>query len=137
MTREGSNDGLLHREITSSILESFFQVHYELGFGFLESIYAKAMEHVLIESGHHVRRESPIDVFFRGERSGHFRADLIVESAVLVEIKCAEQLDPNAQAQVLNYLRATNIEVALLLHFGPKARFKRFVFANHRKLLPR
>lgn len=136
MTRDG-NDGLLHREITASILEAFFQVHYELGFGFLESIYAKAMEQVLRESGHAVLREAPIDVFFRGERLGRFRADLIVESAVLIEIKCAEHLDPSAHAQVLNYLRATRIEVALLLHFGPRANFKRFVFGNSRKLLPR
>lgn len=136
MTQE-CNDPLLHRELTSSILDAFFQVHYELGFGFLESIYAKAMERVLGESGHRVRREVPIDVFFRGERLGNFRADLIVESAVLIEIKSAELLDPSAQAQVLNYLRATKIEVALLLHFGPNARFRRFVFANDRKLLPR
>ena len=136
MTRDG-NDGLLHREITGKILDAFFQVHYELGFGFIESIYSKALIHVMADLGLHVEREVPIDVYFRGMRLGRFKADLVVESAVIVELKASATLDASASAQLINYLRATELEVGLLLHFGQKARFERFVFANTRKLLPR
>jgi len=126
---------LLHGSTTKRVIDEFFQVYYELGFGYLESIYSAAMACVLLEAGLHVEREVPIAVHFRGIRIGSFRADLIVDSRVLVEIKCSAQLHPSAEAQLLNYLRSTNLEVGLILHFGEKPNFKRLVYSNDRKLL--
>jgi GxxExxY protein len=128
---------LLHGQITERILGTFFQVHFELGAGFLESVYANSMFLALTETGLRVEREVPIAVHFRGRRVGTFRADLIVESVVLVELKAGAQLDPHGPAQIINYLRATKLEVALLLHFGHKATFKRVVATNDHKILRR
>lgn len=132
MTR---NERLFHREITSTVLETFFQVHRELGFGFLESIYSPAMAMALMDAGLRVEREVPLAVHFRGFQVGSFRADMIVESVVLLELKATAVLDPSAEPQLLNYLRATNLELGLLLHFGQKARFRRLIYTNDRKLL--
>ena len=126
---------MLHKDVTKRVLGEFFQVHYELGVGYLESIYSAAMACALIGAGLNVDREVPIAVHFRGTRIGSFRADLIVESCVLVEVKCGAQLHPHAEAQLLNYLRSTELEVGLLLHFGEKPSFKRLVYSNERKLL--
>lgn len=126
---------LLHGDITERIRGEFFQVHYELGFGYLESVYSAAMACVLMQSGLTVEREVPIAVHFRGIRIGSFRADLVVESKVLVEIKSSAQLHPSAERQLLNYLRSTDLEVGLLLHFGEKRYVKRLVYSNDRKLL--
>lgn len=136
-TTESSNErSLLHGAMTKQILGVFYQVHRELGFGFLESIYAGGMACALSDAGLSVRREVPIEVFFRGRRLGRFKADLVVESSVLLEIKASALLDPNAEVQLLNYLRASRVEVGLLLHFGPKPSFKRLIYTNERKLLP-
>jgi GxxExxY protein len=126
---------LLHGDITDKILGAFYQVHFELGFGFLESVYSRAIAHLLVEGGLHVKREVPIAVHFRGMRLGAFRADLIVEEKVLVELKASPVLDPSAEAQLLNYLRATNLQVGLVLHFGEKAQFRRRLYTNDRKFL--
>jgi GxxExxY protein len=126
---------MLHKDLTERILGEFFQVHYELGFGYVESIYSAAMACVFVASGLRFEREVPIAVHFRGTRIGSFRADLVVEKRVLVEIKCTAQLHPGAEAQVLNYLRSTELEVGLLLHFGPKPEFRRLVYSNARKLM--
>jgi GxxExxY protein len=91
----------------------------------------------LTEAGLRVEREVPISVYFRGRLVGVFRADAVVESVVLLEYKAGERLDPSCEAQVLNYLRGCHLELALLLHFGPKAAFKRLIMTNDRKLLPR
>ena len=128
---------LLHGEITERVLGVFFQVHRELGAGFLESVYANAMFFALKDAGLRVESEVPIAVYFRGRRIGTFRPDMIVESVVLLEFKAGAQLDPNSPAQTLNYLRAGHLEVALILHFGPKATFKRLVATNDHKILPR
>jgi GxxExxY protein len=127
---------LLHKEITDRILGAFYQVHWELGPGYLESVYANGMEVALTESGLRVEREVPVSVYFRGHRVGTFRADMIVESVVLLEFKAGDRLDPNAEPQLLNYLQATRLEVGLILHFGPKATFKRRVVTNDRKIIP-
>jgi len=127
---------LLHKKITDRILGSFYQVHWELGPGFLESVYLRGMEVALRDDGLRVAREVPVSVHFRGRRVGTFRADMIVESVVLLEFKAGDRLDPNAEPQLLNYLRATSLEVGLILHFGPKASFKRRVVGNDRKIIP-
>jgi GxxExxY protein len=124
---------LLHREITERVIGVFYDVHWELGFGFLESVYKNAMCYALEEAGLRLDREVPIDVVFRGRRVGRFRADIIVESRVLIELKASERIEPKWEAQVINYLRSTNLEVALLLHFGHRAGFKRRVVTASRK----
>jgi GxxExxY protein len=127
---------LLHGELTKQIIAAFYQVHYELGYGFAESVYSRAMAYALEDLGLPTRREVPIVVYFRGREVGDFRADHVVEAAVLLELKAGPTLPEGAAAQVLNLLRATNIEVGLLLHFGVKPNFERFVYANGRKLIP-
>jgi GxxExxY protein len=94
------------------------------------------MECALTDLGLSVKREVPVRVYFRARQIGAFRADMIVESRVLLELKSMRAPDPRFEAQLLNYLRATRLEVGLLLYFNPKASFKRLVFANDRKLLP-
>jgi GxxExxY protein len=128
-------DTLAHRELTDSILNAFYEVYNELGHGFLESVYETALAIVLTDRGLDVRREVLLDVRFRGRSVGAFRADMIVNSAVVIELKAARTLDPSHEAQILNYLRATELEVGLLLNFGPKPTFKRVAFSNTRKFI--
>jgi GxxExxY protein len=108
-------------------------VYSELGYGFLEKLYQRAMAIALTEAGLFVSRDTRFDVMFRGHCLGQFFADLIVENRVLLEIKATSALQPSDEAQVLNYLRASTIELALLLNFGPKRELKRRVLTNDRK----
>ena len=119
---------LLHETLTERVLGGFYQVDRELGSGFAESVYGPAMECVLTDLGLRVEREVPIPVHFRGKQIGLFCADTIVESVVLLEFKAMREPDPQFEAQVLSYLRATRIEVGLLLYFNPKPIFERLVF---------
>ena len=124
---------LLHEDLTEQIIGGFYRVFDALGHGFVESIYEEAMVIDLRSVGLQVDRQVPITVVFRGHTIGTFKADMIVESRVVVELKAARAIDPAHEAQLINHLRATNIEVGLLLNFGGRPRFKRFVFANERK----
>ena len=108
---------------TRAIIGGFYAVYSELGFGFLESIYARALQQVLTERGMHVDREFPAPVFFRGQRLGVHRVDMLVDRRIIVEIKSAEFLAPTAKRQLRNYLTALNLNVGLILHFGPKPEF--------------
>ena len=107
-----------------------FTAHNELGYGFLERVYVGAMSVVLQQEGFHVIREAPFDIIFRGVNIGHYRADMIVDSKVLVEVKTGNFIDPAHVAQLRNYLMASGIQVGLLLNFGPSAEFKRLVLTN-------
>jgi GxxExxY protein len=127
---------LLHKAISDRLLGSFYQVHRELGPGYVESVYANGMEIALTDDELRVEREIPVCVYFRGRRVGSFRADMIVESVVLLEFKAGDRLDPNAEAQLLNYLRGTRLELGFILHFGPKASFMRRIVTNDRKIVP-
>jgi len=126
---------LKHKELTARIIRVFFEVYNELGFGFLESVYAEALASAFREAGLTVEREMPLEVRFRGRVVGQFRADLVVGGAVLVETKACPSLHPAHNAQVLNYLRATVLEIGLLLNFGPRPGIKRLAFDNSRKVL--
>jgi len=131
---EHSNgDRLLHAELTEKTIGAFYVVQRELGFGFLESVYEAALAITLRNLGLDVRQQAPIDVWFHGRRIGLFRADLVVEELVIVELKALRQLAPQHEAQLLNALRASNIEVGFLVNFGPKLSFKRMVYDNSRK----
>ncbi|HSO76121.1 MAG TPA: GxxExxY protein [Blastocatellia bacterium] len=125
--------GFKHRELTEKIIGVFYEVYNELGHGFLESVYEGAMLIALIESGLKTANQVPTPVWFRGRMVGDFKADILVERAVILELKAARALESAHEAQLLNYLRATDIEVGLLLNFGVKPQFKRLAYDNDRK----
>jgi GxxExxY protein len=127
-------DGLKHKELTGKIIGVFYQVYNELGSGFLESVYQKCLGIALREAGLSVCWPVAIPVWFRGQQVGHFEGDMLVERIVLLELKAVRALESSHQAQLLNYLRATDIEIGLLLNFGLKPEFKRLLFDNPRKL---
>lgn len=131
---KSSGRELVHGRVTERILGAFYATYDALGFGFLESVYANALTREPRDAGFDVRREFPIDVFYKGEKVGHFRADLLVEGKVIVEIKASRQIDDADHKQVLNYLRGSVIEVGLLLHYGPKRNFRRLFFDQSSKL---
>ena len=118
---------LIHEEITKKIIGCAFEVINELGAGFLESVYEKAMLIALADTGLNTQSQQQIKVLFRNKIVGDFYADLLVEDKVLVELKTVKSLTPQHEAQVINYLNATRIQVGLLLNFGnPKLEFKRY-----------
>ncbi len=123
---------LKHKDITGIILNSFYEVYNELGRGFLESVYEKSLAIVLEEKGLKVETQKEVPVFFRGISVGKFKADVVVEEKVVIELKAVKKIDPAHSAQLLNYLKATQIEVGLVLNFGDKPDFKRLVFENIR-----
>lgn len=118
---------LLERETTNAIIGAFFDVYNTLGFGFLENVYTLALERELLGRKLTVGREVMIPIHYKGEFLTYYRADLIVDERVLVEVKSTEILPPYTRRTVGNYLKATPIEVALILHFGPEAKFQRIV----------
>lgn len=122
-----------HRDLTERIIGAFYDVYNELGFGFLESVYHRALVVALRGAGLEVEHEVKLPVYFRGEIVGEFEADILVERNVILELKAVDALGPAHEAQLLNYLKATAVEVGLLLNFGPKPRLKRLAFSNERK----
>nr|WP_308469781.1 GxxExxY protein [Geomonas paludis] len=118
---------VIHDELTGKVLRACFEVSNELGAGFLESVYEKSLLIALVEMGLKAQSQVPLKVFYRNKVVGEFYADLVVEGAVLLELKAVRALAPEHVAQVLNYLKATGIEVGLLINFGsPKLEFRRF-----------
>jgi GxxExxY protein len=111
----------------------FYDVYNELGYGFLASVYREAMCLALKQAGLQAKKEVLIPVRFRGQVISEFRSDILVNDLLLLELKAAKAIDPGFEAQTLNYLRATPIEVALVLNFGPNPTFRRLVFENSRK----
>jgi len=122
-----------HAELTELIIGVFYEVYNELGTGFLEKVYQETMALVLRSKGLEVQCEVPLPVGFRGTKIGTYEADLVVAGLVLVELKAGRSLDSSHEAQLLNYLRSTEIEVGLLLNFGPRPQVRRFAFENERK----
>ena len=125
--------GLKHREITERLIGIFFEIYNELGHGFLESVYEQAFSAVLAENKIFFERQIAIPVWFRRIQIGEFRADLLVDRKVLIELKTGRDIDSAWEKQLLNYLRATDVEVGMLFNFGPTAQFRRYVFENDRK----
>jgi GxxExxY protein len=125
--------GLKHGDLTEKLIGVFFAIHNELGHGFLESVYEQAFSVMLAEFGIFFERQIAVPVWFHGKQIGEFRADLLVDRKVLVELKTGRDIDLAWEKQLLNYLRATEIEVGLLFNFGPNAQFRRYVFENERK----
>lgn len=119
---------LKHADITDAILKSYYAVYNTLGFGFLERVYENALALELEEAGVAVQTQVPIAVSYKDKVVGEYFADILVDNAVIVELKAAESLVDAHRLQLLNYLKATGYEVGLLLNFGRKPEFKRVVF---------
>ncbi len=126
---------LRYGDITEAVIGSFYDVYNELGHGFLESVYRDALRVVLLSKGLSVDRERAVQVKFRGQVVGVFRTDLVVQNTVIVELKCARTLDRMHEAQLLNYLKATDFEVGLLLNFGIRPQFRRMLLDNNQKTI--
>jgi GxxExxY protein len=125
--------GLAEETVTRSIIGAFFEVYNALGYGFLESVYTEALTRELRRLGHHVEREVMVRIWYKGEVIARQRVDMIVDGSVIVEIKAGLALHTTAPRQLYNYLRATDKEVGLLLHFGPEAKYFREYCPNSRK----
>jgi GxxExxY protein len=130
---DASRGTLKCSDLTEKIIGVFYDVYNELGHGFLESTYAPGMSLALHDSGLTVAREVAVPVWFRGEKIGTYFADILVERKILLELKAARCIEPAHEAQLLHYLRATEIEVGLLLNFGLRPQFRRLLFDNERK----
>jgi len=124
----------LHSELTEQLIGSFYEVYNELGYGFLESVYEAALFKVPSAKELNPQRQVATPVWFRGEKSTDFCADLLVNNQVLLELKAVRVLEPCHEAQLLNYLRATPVEIGLLLNFGPRPIVRPMVFSNERKI---
>jgi len=124
---------LKHKELTDVILKTFYEVYNELGYGFLEKVYQNSLYLELKNKGLNVEAQKRIAVFYKGVEVGEYYADLIVEDTIILELKAAEYIVKDFENQILNYLRATECEVGLLLNFGKKPEFKRKIFENNRK----
>jgi GxxExxY protein len=127
------NNNYLHSAITGKILEAYYNVYNKLGFGFLEKVYENAMMIELRSMGLECKQQQRIDVFYEGQTVGEYFSDIMVEDTIIVELKAAKTLIDKHEAQLVNYLRATNIEVGLLLNFGAKPQHRRRVLTQEYK----
>ncbi len=123
---------MLHENITKKIIEAYYQVYNKLGYGFLERVYQKALLIELRNRGFDCKEEYPIKVYYEDELVGEYRADILVNDCVIIENKAQPVLVEENEFQLINYLKATNIEIGLLLNFGKKPEFKRKIFTNDR-----
>jgi GxxExxY protein len=124
-----------HKDITDKIIKTFYKVYNELGFGFLEKVYEKSLFLELTSMGLSCEKQKPITVYYDGQIVGDYFADIIVNNCVIVELKAAETLIGEHELQLINYLKATEMEVGLLLNFGKNPEIKRKFFTNDRKKL--
>ncbi len=127
---------MLYEETSGQIIKAFFDVYNTLGFGFLEKVYENSLAHILRQRGLFVQQQAPISVKFHEIIVGEYYADLLVEDKIIVELKTIERFHQAHTAQLYNYLKATHIEVGLLLNFGRQASYKRVIFTNDRKGSP-
>ncbi len=124
---------LKHSETTGHLINLFYKVYATLGFGFLERVYLNAMVVAAKDFGLNIQKDFPIRVSFENVIIGRYVADLVVNDAIIAELKTVGTLIPEHEAQLLNYLKATEYEVGFLFNFGPKPQFKRMVLENSRK----
>ena len=120
--------GLLYHDLTRTIIGRFFTAHSHLGYGFSEKVYANGLTVLLREFGLTVEREVEYDIIFHDHQIGRYRADIIVESKIVVEVKTGKAISPIHEEQLRNYLRASSLPVGLLMNFGPKAQVKRMIW---------
>ncbi len=124
---------LLHKNITDIILKSYYKVFNNLGYGFLEKVYENALFYELKKQGLVCEKQKPIKVYYDEIQVGEYYADIIVNECIIIELKAAESLAEEHEFQLINYLKATDIEVGLVLNFGKNPQFKRKIFTNNKK----
>lgn len=129
------SDNYKHSDITGIIIKAFYNVYNQLGYGFLEKVYENSLLIELKKFNLECISQTPIEVFYDDLKVGFYIADIIVNNSVIIEVKAAETLCEEHEAQLTNYLRATDIEVGLLINFGKKPEFKRKVFSDEYKNL--
>ena len=120
----------LHQDLSSEVIKCFYKVYNKLGFGFLEKVYENALKIELEQNGFLVEKQMPIKVYYEGNIVGEYYADLIVENKIIIELKAAEALCQEHELQLINYLKATEFELGLLLNFRKKPEIRRKIFTN-------
>jgi len=123
----------IHSELTDTVIKTFYKVYNNLGFGFLEKVYERAMLYELQKIGLMVKNQAPIKVHYEGVEIGVYFADLLIDDKVIIELKAAHALCDENEAQLVNYLKASEIEVGILLNFGKKPELRRKVFSSSYK----
>ena len=132
-TQKNADEKFLFKAVSEQVIDAFFEVYHELGYGFLEKVCENALANELRMRGLGVVQQQPIDVFYKGERVGKFFADIIVDRKIILELKVARKINSADEAQLLNYLKATDAQVGYILLFGPEPDFKRKIYSNSRK----
>ncbi len=127
------NTNYLHSELSEQIINAFFHVYKVMGYGFPQKVYENSLAITLRKRGLAVTQQQPVTVYFEGEEVGHYFADLVVNDKFIIELKSVEEIHSRHETQLTNYLRATAVEVGLVLNFGEKPEIKRRVFTNDRK----
>jgi GxxExxY protein len=122
-----------HQELTKSVIGIYYNVYNELGFGFLEKVYHKSLLIELKRNGYKIDSEKKVNVYYKNEIVGEYIPDIIINDSVIVELKCVEYLTDIHENQLLNYLKATDCEVGLILNFGKDPQFIRKIFTNDLK----
>jgi len=128
-----TNKSYKHSELTDAIINAFYHVYSALGYGFLEKVYVNALIHELRKRGFDVKHKIAIKVYYDGVIVGEYEADLLINDLIILEIKAAEAIAPEHEAQLLNYLRATGMEVGLILNFCPKPQVRRKIYETARQ----
>ena len=123
----------IHSDLTGMVIEAFYNVYNKLGYGFLERVYENAMMIELKKLGLERSNQHAINVYYDDEEVGDFFADILVQNTVILELKAAKKINEEHEAQLLNYLKATEVEVGLILNFGPKPQVSRKIFENKYK----
>lgn len=131
MTQNTQTDAdFLFKEETDKIIGAFYKVYRTLGYGFLERVYQNALYYELMRLGLDCKVQYPIQVYYEGHIVGEYVADMLINNHLILELKSVEALSQAHEFQLINYLKATRIEVGLLLNFGEHAQVKRKVFKN-------
>ena len=124
---------LLHKDLSEKIIKCYYKVYNTLGYGFLEKVYENALAIELTKAGLNIQKQQPISVYYDGELVGEYFSDIIVNDIVIIELKASAVLKEENEAQLLNYLRATKIELGFLFNFGTEAEYKRKIYMNKYK----
>lgn len=124
---------LVPKELIDIILKHFYRIYNDLGYGFLERVYQNALYFALLDEGLKCEVEKTIKVYFDGRVVGDYRADILVEDCIILELKASEEFNLAYESQLINYLKATDIEVGYILNFGKKPKYSRKVYSNSRK----
>ncbi len=126
---------MIQEQLSNRVIGAFYAVYHQLGYGFLEKVYENALLWELRKKGMKAIQQKRIDVYYDGQRVGEYFADIVVEDSLVLELKAADGIAPEHEAQLINYLKASNIELGLLFNFGARPQFLRRVFTNAKKEL--